>query len=124
MNFTQLGYNLLTGQWRIDRERVKEQIQLNARSSNLRKMYAGAEPGTKRPGPNVLSTPEDFKQAYQRIILIRAARQMEEDFPFFDSILADFETYVVGDCQYMPSTGLPEADKRIRARLVHVLETF
>ena len=114
MNFTQLGYNLLTGQWRIDRERVKEQIQLNARSSNLRKMYAGAEPGTKRPGPNVLSTPEDFKQAYQRIILIRAARQMEEDFPFFDSILADFETYVVGDCQYMPSTGLPEADKRIR----------
>jgi len=78
------------------------------------RFFAGANPGLMRPYPEQLNTTEDFKQAYERIVLIRAARQMEEDFPFFDGILSDYVTYVIGDLQYLPETGNPEADKVIR----------
>ena len=105
-----LLYKFVTGEWRLDRQRAKEFIELNQRTGNLRKMYAGAEPGLNRPMPNVLSTPEDYRQAYERIILIRAARQMEEDMPFFDGMLGDFETYTVGDLNYRAGTGNPQAD--------------
>lgn len=109
MNFSNLAYNLITGQWRVDRLRTQAFVEHEKRAQ----MYAGANPGIKRPTPNSLSSPEDFKQAYERIVLIRGARQMEEDFQFFDGILSDFETYVVGDLRYMPSTGNPDADKAI-----------
>ena len=112
MNFSAFAYNLVTGQWRVDRMRAKEFLT-QARRAHGMQLYAGANPGTSRPTPAVLSTPEDFKQAYERIVLIRGARQMEEDFQFFDGILGDFETYVVGDLRFMPSTGNPDADRDI-----------
>lgn len=109
MNFSTLLYKAITGEWRIDREYVREMRKANERRS-LERNYAGAEPGNKRASPAPLSTPEDFKQAYQRIVLMRAARQLEEDFPFCDGILGDFETYVVGDLSYRAATGNDEAD--------------
>jgi len=109
MNFSTLIYKAVTGEWRIDRQRVREWQKTEARRS-VERNYAGAEPGTKRKGAAPLSTPEDFKQAYQRIILMRAARQLEEDFPFCDGMLGDFETYVVGDLSYRAATGNDEAD--------------
>ncbi len=128
MNLATLAHSLLTGQFRVDRAIVREQSQYLAKTSEWRakllaagahrdtmKLYAGAEPGISRPYPNQLSTPEDYKQAFERIVLIRGARQMEEDFPFFDGMLDDFETYVVGEqLEYVPNTGNPEADKKIR----------
>jgi capsid protein len=113
MSFSDTLYKFATGQWRVDRARAKEFLRLAKQPDTRMQLYAGAEPGTKRPYPNILSTPEDFKQAYERIVLIRAARQMEEDFQFFDGILNDFQTYVVGDLRYLPRTGNMEADKAI-----------
>lgn len=119
INFSTLAYKFITGEWRLDRARAREVIQLNEQHANLRSMrlYAGAEPGKNRPTPNVLSTPEDFRQAYERIVLIRAARQMEEDMPFFDGILSDFEEYVIGNLKYRPVTGDPAADLLIQEYL-------
>lgn len=114
--FADLITSVATGSWRLERERVRELMELNRRHRANRSadsFYAGAKIGPDRPTPNILSTPEDFQQAYQRIILIRAARQMEEDMPFFDGLLGDFETYVVGDLRYMAATGNPDADKVI-----------
>lgn len=120
MGISDLIHSAVTGQWKLERQRTRELLELNKLHGNQRRMqlYAGARIGPDRPTPNILSTPEDFQQAYQRIILIRAARQMEEDMPFFDGILSDFETYVVGDnLTYLPGTGNPEADKVIREYL-------
>lgn len=119
MNISGLAYKLISGEWKLDRLRAKEylaQAQLIQSRSSM-KLYAGAEPGKDRPSPNQLSTPEDYKQAYERIVLIRGARQMEEDMPFFDGILSDFETYVVGELKYTPATGNPDADAVIQAFL-------
>lgn len=116
MNFSTLTYKLLTGEWREDVARVRELRKLNEHKS-LEQFYAGAHPGNQRPTPSQLSTPEDYRQAVERIVLIRAARQMEIDFPFFDGLLGDFETYVVGNLQYIPNTGNPEADAEISAFL-------
>lgn len=119
MNLSTLGYKLITGEWKLDRLKAKEFLAQAQVATNRGRMqlYAGAEPGKDRPSPNQLSTPEDYKQAYERIVLIRGARQMEEDMPFFDGILSDFETYVVGELKYTPATGNPEADKVIQAYL-------
>lgn len=129
MNPFDFGYKLLTGEWRLQREMMREQSAYRARTRSVREammtnhaarmqLYAGAEPGIARPYPNVLNSPEDYKQAYERIVLIRAARQMEEDYGFFQGLLRDFENYVVGECLvYLPNTGNPEADKRIREYL-------
>jgi hypothetical protein len=126
MNLFDFGHSLLTGEWKMRREMVREQTahQLKTRSvrdalitnhaANMQ-LYAGAEPGISRPYPNVLNSPEDYKQAYERIVLIRAARQMEEDYGFFQGLLRDFENYVVGErLVYLPNTGNPDADRRIR----------
>lgn len=114
MNVSDLIHSAVTGKWRLERAHTKELLDRNQLLRNQRMMlYAGAEPGRQRPSPNILSTPEDFRQAYERIVLIRAARQMEEDMPFFDGILGDFETYVVGELRYLPGTGNPEADALI-----------
>ena len=112
MNLAAFAHNILTGQYKLDRMYVRDSMRLKAQhqAEAMSQLYAGAEPGHKRPTPDQLSTPEDFKQAYERIVLIRAARQMEEDFAFFDGILGDFETYVVGSLRYIPNTGNPEAD--------------
>jgi capsid protein len=122
MNLSTLAYKFITGEWKIDRQRAKEFAEINERYASARRnriqLYAGAEPGQNRPTANILSTPEDYRQAYERIILIRAARQMEEDMPFFDGILSDFETYVVGDLLYRAQTGIPEADALINDYLL------
>lgn len=127
MNLSDLAHSILTGSWRLDREAVREQRAFNQATRPLRsamvenhrhrmRLYAGAEPGFDRPFPNQLSTPEDWKQAWERIVLIRAARQLEEDGGFFDGILDDFENYVVGEeAIWIPNTGNAEADKVIRS---------
>ncbi len=109
MNIADLVPYVLSGQWKVDRALASGRL---ADAERLR-LYAGANPGTARPTPSQLSQPDDFRQAYERIVLIRAARQMEEDFPFFDSLLADFETFVVGELRYRAGTGNPDADKAI-----------
>lgn len=77
------------------------------------RMWAAATAGINRPQPPQLSTPDDYRQAYERIIMIRYGRQMEDDIPYIESILSDFETYVVGDLRYRPNTGNRDADKVI-----------
>lgn len=109
MNFSTLLYKVVTGEIRTDREHVR-QIRELQRRRGLELQYAGAEPGTKRPGPPPLSGPEDYRNASQRIVLIRCAQQLEEDFPLCDAILSEFETYVIGDLSYRAATGNPEAD--------------
>jgi hypothetical protein len=106
MNLFDLSHSLLTGKWKLDREIVRDQRE---------RYYAGARRSINRPFPAPLSGTEDYKKASERIVLIRAAREMEEDGGFFDGILDDFETYVIGDqlC-YTPNTGNPDADRVIR----------
>lgn len=126
MNLSGLLHSVLTGEWRLEREQIREQRAFQEKTRSVRmamianhaermQLYAGAEPGTKRKHPAILSTVEDYKPAWERYILMRAARQMEEDHGFFDGLLDDFETYVIGDqLLYFPATGNPEADKVIR----------
>jgi capsid protein len=129
MNLTELAHSLLTGSWRHERDMIREARAFNAKTRGVRdalianhqarmQLYAGAEPGLKRKHANVMSSPEDYKQAWERIVLIRAARQMEEDHGFFDGLLDDFETYVVGDeLSYTPNTGNEDANAVIREYL-------
>lgn len=125
MNLIEFGYSLITGDWRLRRELVREERAFRQATAQKRQMlltndhrlqlYAGAEPSANRPPPNVLTTPEDYKPAFERIVLIRAARQLEEDGGFFDGILDDFETFVVGESAvFTPNTGNPEANKVIQ----------
>lgn len=114
MSLSSLAQSLISGEWRLNRMLAKERYEFAKRTTAQRmQLYAGAQPGVNRPTPNQLTSPEDYRPAYERIVLIRAARQMEEDFPFFDAILGDFETYVVGELKYTPATGSAEADKVI-----------
>lgn len=129
MNLASLAHSIITGEWRLQREQVREAVAFNRKTRPVRdalianfdarmQLYAGAEPGTRRQHPNILSAPDDYKQAWERIVLIRAARQMEEDHGFFDGLLGDFEDYVVGEeLLYLPGTGNTDADKVIREYL-------
>lgn len=134
MNASDLVHSILTGSWRLDREAIREQRAFNQETRPVREMmvkshrermrlYAGAEPGLNRPMPNQLSAPDDWRQANQRIVLIRAARELEEDGGFFDGILDDYETYVVGEeLMWIPNTGNQEADRLIRDFLGYEFE--
>ena len=75
MNLFDFGHSLLTGKWRLDRDVVREQRE---------RYYAGARRSINRPPPDRLSSPEGYQEASERIVLIRAARQMEKDMGFFD----------------------------------------
>ncbi len=107
--------------WQVNRFKAKEQVRMmglakvsRERDELLRgQFYAAANPGINRPFAPQLSTPEDYRQAYERIVMIRYGRQMEDDIPYIESILSDFENYVVGDLRYRPNTGIKEADKII-----------
>lgn len=126
MNLFDFAHSLLTGSFRLDREVVREQRAYReatrpqrdamvANHTRRMQLYAGAQRTINRPPPNQLSTPEDYRQAWERIVLIRAAHDLEEDGGFFDGILDDFETYVVGEqAIWVPNTGNPDANKRIR----------
>lgn len=81
------------------------------------RFYAAAHPGINRSQAEQINSVEDYKQAYERIVMLRYAQQMEGDIPYVESILADFETYVVGELRYLPNTGNPEADALIREHL-------
>ena len=134
MNAFEFAHSLVTGSWRVERDLAREEQKFITATAGKRelllrghemmqrlaedrmKLYAGAEPGVERPMPNVLGTPEDYKQAYQRYIMMRAARQMEEDYGFFDGLLQDFEDYTIGDeLVYQPNTGNPAANRVLRA---------
>lgn len=142
MTLAALIYSVMTGQFSFDRKviamnreatmklqpardglkRLEERalaLQMAAkpleesRTPNM-KLYAGAKPGLNRPFPSQLSYPDDYAQALQRITLMRAAMQLEEDQGFFDGIVDDFENFVVGDNPvWIPNTGNPEANRRI-----------
>lgn len=114
-------------QWQLNSVSRKEQLRMTAlsaahreREENLQyaaKFYAAAHPGINRPMAPQLTQPDDYKQAYERIVMIRYGRQMEDDIPYIESILSDFENYVVGDLRYRPNTGNKDADKLICAHL-------
>lgn len=123
--------SLLTGEWKMQRAQMRERVAYLEATRDMRvkmlqngvanatlqhmQLYAAANPGTARPYPSPLSNPDDWKPAYERIVLIRGARQMEEDLAFPDAILDEFETYVVGEqLVYFPNTGNTEANKVIR----------
>lgn len=123
--------SLLTGEWKMQRAQMRERVAYLEATRDMRvkmlqngvanatlqhmQLYAAANPGTARPYPSPLSNPDDWKPAYERIVLIRGARQMEEDLAFPDAILDEFETYVVGEqLVYFPNTGNPDADRVIR----------
>lgn len=126
MTVSDLIHSAMTGSWRLARAEARDRAAFLDKTRDMReklvvnatermKLYASAEPGDRRPYPAPLSAPDDYRQANQRIVLIRGARQMEEDLAFPEGILDDFETYVVGQCLvYQPNTGSPEANKRIR----------
>lgn len=126
MNLFDFAHSLITGSFKLDREVIREQRAYReatrpqrdamvANHTRRMQLYAGAQQTINRPAPNQLSTPEDYRQAYERIVLIRAAHDLEEDGGFFDGILDDFETYVVGEqAIWVPNTGNPDADKVLR----------
>lgn len=121
--------DVFSGELRLRRERAREQLAIMeetrpAREAAAREyamrmqLFAGARPGIDRKHPRRLSGLEDYTNAAERIVLIKCARQLEEDDGFFDGLLNDFQTYVIGDAlTYMPNTGNPEADKVIREYL-------
>lgn len=126
MSFTQrVLAKVMPVQWQLDRFRNKEQLRMatlaavsRERDTLLRsQFYAAANPGINRPFAPQLSTPEDYRQAYERIVMIRYGRQMEDDIPYIESILGDFETYVVGDLRYRAATGIKAADLIINEHL-------
>lgn len=110
-------------QWQLNAVARKEQLRLTGiaaahreREETLQhaaKFYAAAHPGINRPMAPQLTQPDDYKQAYERIVMIRYGRQMEDDIPYIESILSDFENYVVGDLRYRPNTGDKTADRVI-----------
>lgn len=112
---------LLPVAWQLKAYEKQERLRMMKLSAASRerddqvrgKFYAAANPGINRPFAPILSTPEDYRQAYERIVMIRYGRQMEEDIPYVESILGDFETYVVGDLRYRPNTGNKDADRLI-----------
>lgn len=114
MGLFELIYKMRTGELKLDRERnASIALTMRAHAEQRLQLYAGADITQDRKTPNQLTSPEDFRPSYQRIVLIRAARQMEEDMPFFDALLAEFETYVIGNLKYRAATGNPEADRVI-----------
>lgn len=107
--------SLITGSWRVERAQVQAQLAMVAERTMRERYFAGARPGTSRPTPHQLSSLEDYRNAAERIVMIRAARQLEEDGGFFDGILHDFQTYVIGDSlSYMPNTGNDDANRAIK----------
>lgn len=111
------AYNRFTAREQLKMARTGANGRDPAPSSHSGKFYAGANPGINRSMANQISSPEDYRQAYERIVLWRYARQMEEDIPYVESILSDFETYVVGDLRYRANTGNEEADAVINEHL-------
>ncbi len=117
--------NAVSPAWGLRRHAQREQVRMGglAAASKVRddalrgQFYAAANPGINRPFAPMLSTPEDYKEAYERIVMIRYGRQLETDVPYVESILGDFETYVVGDLRYRASVGNKDADKLISEHL-------
>jgi len=129
MNFSPvaLASKLIPARLQVAHFAAKEQLRMMKTAAKAgdqtqgmhyqRQFYAAANPGINRPMAPQLNQPDDYRQAWERIIMIRYGRQMEDDIPYVESILSDFETYVVGDLRYRPNTGNPEADKLIREHL-------
>jgi Phage portal protein, lambda family len=118
MNLVDAVYRFATGGWKTDRMISREQRRLNeiavkGGGTHGGKFYAAANPGVKRPSAPQLYGPEDYRQAYERIVMIRYARQAEDDLPYVEGILSDFETYVIGELRYRANSGNPNADKVI-----------
>lgn len=104
---TKLFRDWVTGQLKVER-------LLNTQRAAL---YAGANPGSKRPHPHRLHSEEGHKYNRERIFMIRCAREMEEDMPLAEAVLSDFETYTVGACIYRADTGNKDADRVINKHL-------
>lgn len=126
-NLMQLGVRLFTGEFTATRAlnrqvadlrkrhlRENRVYQKNQDFAQQMKFFAGANPGTRRPMPRPLNSTDDFKYAYERIIMIRCGRQLEEDFSCVDNLIEDMVTYGIGELKYLPGTGNPDADADIR----------
>lgn len=125
MNPLHIVDKFFSGRYKLERAHAKDVLRMNKTASTrggTMQFYAGANPGVNRPHPKAMSSPEDYRQSYERIVLLRAARELEEDYPQVDAVLKDYETYVVGDLAYVPGTGNPEADALIHEYLCEQFE--
>ena len=118
--------NAVAPGFQVRRFAAREQVRMMELAAKIRqenagqlsgRFYAAANPGLDRSMARQINSTEDYRQAYERIVMLRYSQQMEEDIPYVESILGDYETYVVGSLRYRPNTGNPEADKVIQEHL-------
>jgi len=67
--------------------------------------FAGAYPSRDRLPSRPLSGGESYYSTYERLQLIRAGRELEDNNPIIRSILLKFSQYALGNFRYMSRTG-------------------
>jgi lambda family phage portal protein len=72
--------------------------------------FAAAYPMKDRMPSRPLSGGEGFSSTFERIELIKAARDLEDNNPIIRSILLKFSQYALGNFRYMSRTGNREID--------------
>jgi hypothetical protein len=87
-------------------KRLADKCKLNELSR-----FAGAYPMRDRLPSRPLSGGEGFNATYERIELIKAARELEDNNPIIRSILLKFSQYALGNFRYMSRTGNREIDQ-------------
>ena len=87
-------------------KRLADKCKLNELSR-----FAGAYPMRDRLPSRPLSGGEGFNATYERIELIKAARELEDNNPIIRSILLKFSQYALGNFRYMSRTGDRKIDQ-------------
>jgi lambda family phage portal protein len=73
--------------------------------------FAGAYPSRDRLPSRPLSGGESYYSTFERLQLIRAGRELEDNNPIVRSILLKFSQYALGSFRYMSRTGSREIDQ-------------
>lgn len=73
--------------------------------------FAGAYPSRDRLPSRPLSGGESYYSTFERLQLIRAGRELEDNNPIVRSILLKFSQYALGNFRYMSRTGSREIDQ-------------
>lgn len=84
----------------VDREKMKMFI------------YEGARNNRSRQGPQLLQGSESSRNQFDRIQLMKNARELAENTGFVKSILLKMTTYVCGDIRYQAKTGNTKIDSQ------------
>ena len=72
--------------------------------------FAAAYPMKDRRPSRQLSGGEGFSSTFERIELIKASRDLEDNNPIIRSILLKFSQYALGNFRYMSRTGNRDID--------------